>query len=293
MENSITVVARNNSKITIMPLFHIVILALVQGITEFLPISSSGHLVLAHTIFDDGLANDLLIDVAVHVGTLGAALLYFRRDVMQMICALATRRDTGLLLAVIIGSVPVIAAGFVIHMLGPDWTRSLYLMAWCTLIFGIVLWLADRYAPTEKTLERLTIRDAFVIGLAQVLALVPGTSRSGITITAARALGFSRREAARFSLLLAIVAISGAGTLGGLDILQAGDAALGVEALLAAALAFLSGWAAIALMMRWLEKASFTPFVIYRVALGLLLLFLLYSGAFDHSVLGIPASPGP
>lgn len=260
-----------------MSLFHIVILALVQGITEFLPISSSGHLVLAHEVIGKTV-DDLTMDVAVHVGTLAAVLLYFYKDVLRMLCTLKGGGDKKLILAIIIGSLPVVAAGFIIHLTGPDWTRSLYLTAWCTLIFGIILGLADKYKPAEKSLDQLTIKDAFLIGLAQMLALIPGTSRSGITMTAGRMLGFNRADCARFSLLLATVAISGAGTLGGFDLMQSGNIDLGIDILLAAILAFLSGLAAIALMMRWLEKASFMPFVIYRVILGLLLLGLLYGG---------------
>ncbi len=260
-----------------MPLFHIVILALIQGLTEFLPISSSGHLVLAHEIMGKT-AGDLTLDVAVHVGTLFAVLLYFKRDICRMVCSVKTGGDKKLILAVIVGSLPVIVAGFLIHMLGPDWTRSLYLTAWCTLVFGIILWAADKYKPAEKTLDVLTVKDALFIGMAQILALIPGTSRSGITMTAARALGFSRTEAARFSLLLAIVAISGAGSLSGIDLVQAGSLTMTFDVLMAAALSFFSGFAAIALMMRWLEKSSFTVFAVYRVILGLVLLGLLYGG---------------
>ncbi len=264
-----------------MSLFHIVILALIQGITEFLPVSSSGHLVLAHEAIGKT-GYDLTIDVAVHVGTLFAVLLYFRADISRMFFALKGGGDKSLAIAIIIGSLPVIIAGFLIHLTGPEWTRSLYLTAWCTLIFGIVLGLADKYAPASKELRKLTIKDALLIGLAQTLALIPGTSRSGITMSAARGLGFSRTESARFSLLLAIVAISGAGALGSIDLIQSGDIDLGLNVVAALVLSFVSGFAAISLMMRWLEKASFMPFVWYRIGLGLLLLGLLYGGVLDN-----------
>jgi len=262
-----------------MILYHIVILALIQGITEFLPISSSAHLVLAHAVINGDSAGhwgeDMMIDVAVHVGTLFSVLVYFRRDLCAMCCKPGA---SGLPLLVLVSSIPVIIAGFALHMLQPDWLRSVEVIAWTTLIFGIALLWADRSKPSERDLDDLTMRDAVWIGLAQVLALIPGVSRSGITMTAARWLGFSRLEAARFSMLLAIVAISGAGTLGGIDLIKSGDAALNMEALLAAALAFLSGLVAITLMMRWLERATFTPFAIYRVVLGLLLLGIVYMG---------------
>ncbi len=272
-----------------MPLFHIVILALIQGITEFLPISSSGHLVLAHTVMNadtlSGWEEDLTMDIAVHIGTLFAVLLYFWRDIFRMLSGLTglvtSKKDTegtNLLLHVIIGSLPVIAAGFALHMWEPAWLRSLTVMAWATVIFGIILWAADRFGKTDYTLTDMTFKNAFLIGLAQILALIPGTSRSGITMTAARFLGFSRRESAHFSLLLATVAISGAGALTGLDLWQSGNVTLGMDALLAIILSFFAAMIAIALMMKWLEKSSFTPFAIYRIILGLILLGLIYSG---------------
>lgn len=258
-----------------MPFFHIVILALVQGITEFLPISSSGHLVLAHALLgSDGTAQDQIMDIAVHVGTLAAVLLYFRQYAAGIV-----RRDAAhwrLAFLIVFASLPVIAAGFVMHKLDPAWSRSLLLMGWASIIFGGVLWYADKFRPAGRDLEVMSWKGALFIGLAQVLSLMPGVSRSGITMTAARWLGFSRTESARFSMMLAIVAISGAGALGGLDLLKSGDAALGLDALVAAVLSFVSSGAAIILMMKWLQHATFTPFVIYRIALGAALLAVYY-----------------
>lgn len=262
-----------------MLLYHIVILALIQGITEFLPISSSAHLVLAHAVFNGEAAGqwgtDLMMDVAVHVGTLFAVLVYFRKDLCAMCCK---GRDMRLPFFAVIASLPVIAAGLVFHLLQPAWARSIEVIAWTTLVFGVLLWWVDKAKPTEKNLGDLTMRDAFWIGLAQVLALVPGVSRSGITMSAARFFGFSRTESAKFSLLLAIIAISGAGALGGIDLVKRGDIALSLDALIAAALAFVSGLAVISLMMRWLARATFTPFAVYRVLLGIALLGMVYGG---------------
>lgn len=261
-----------------MPFFHVVILALVQGITEFLPISSSGHLVLVHAALGET-EDDLTLDIAVHVGTLFAVLLYFRRDICRMIGGLKPgAADRNMLAALIIASLPVVIAGFVLHITGPEWTRSLTLLAWSTLIFGVLLWAADQFRPMDRTLDKLTLKDAALIGLAQAIALIPGVSRSGITMTAGRALGFSRSESARFSLLLAVVAISGAGILGGLDLMEKGDMNLSYTALVAAVLAFVSALVTIALMMRWLDKASFTPFAVYRVIMGFVMLGLIYGG---------------
>ncbi len=272
-----------------MAFYHLILLALIQGITEFLPISSSGHLVLFHEFIEGDVSTrwseNLMLDVAVHVGTLLSVLIYFRSDVCTMLCGLKNlatgnreRNSARLTLYVFISSLPVILAGFALYKLAPGWIRSIEVMAWTTLLFGILLWWVDKVKPAERTVESLNIRDALWIGCAQVLALIPGTSRSGITMTAARWFGFTRAEAARYSLLLAIIAISGAGTLSGLDLIKSGNMSLTFDVLIAAFLAFISGLVAITVLMRWLEKATFTIFAAYRVVLGFGLLTLLYSG---------------
>lgn len=270
-----------------MPLLHIIILALIQGITEFLPISSSGHLLLAHAVLEGDASQEwdkrVVMDVAVHVGTLFSVLLYFRRDVRLMlngVFALLTGRleHTGnaLTLKIIIGSIPVIIAGFIINAFEPSWLLAVEIIAWTSLGFGILLWVADRVEQNAKTLDDLSYTHALLIGLSQCLALIPGTSRSGITMTTARFLGYNRTECAHYSLLLGIIAISGAGALGGIELLQDPSLALGQDIAIAAGVAFISGYIAIALMMKWLARASFTPFVIYRVLLGIGLLALIY-----------------
>ena len=272
-----------------MALYTIILLAVVQGITEFLPISSSGHLVLIHAASgqEGEWQQSLLMDVAVHVGTLFSVLLYFRKDVLKMLYGLKdctggkyNSEGAKLTLYVVISSLPVIAAGFALHVWQPSILRTIEVMAWATLIFGALLYVADQKSPATREIKDLTLKDAIMIGLSQALALIPGTSRSGITMTAARFLGFSRTESAHYSLLLAMVAISGAGMLGSLDLIESRDVALSIEALAAMALAFLSGLIAIHLMMKWLARASFTPFVIYRVILGIVLLIGVYSGWF-------------
>lgn len=271
-----------------MILFHLIILALIQGLTEFLPISSSGHLLFAHEVMGhdskDAWTTNLMLDVAVHVGTLFSVLLYFHKDILSMLKAILRLDDSedtetgglNLALMIIVGSLPVIIFGFILYQWAPEFLRSLEIMAWMTLIFGILLGVADKYAPINKSITDLNLKGAVLIGLSQALALIPGTSRSGITMTAARGLGFDRITAARYSLLLSIVAISGAGFLNGLSLIQSNNLAFTLDVLLAAFFAFISGWAAIALMMKWLSKASFMPFVIYRVILGLALLAFIY-----------------
>ena len=276
-----------------MSLLHVAILAIVQGITEFLPISSSGHLILTWQAFDavnlDGIeqsAHDrLILDIAVHVGTLAAVCLYAWRELGQMaggVACLALGRWTpGARLAALLvaGSLPLIAVGALFTDVITMELRDPAVIAWATILFGIVLYIADRSTLTLRRIEHMTFAAGFLIGLAQVLALIPGTSRSGITMTAGRFLGFERVEAARFSLLLSIPAILGAGSLAGYDLYHSGNAVLGYTALVGAALAFGTALIAIVLMMGWLKRASFTPFVVYRILLGAALLWWVYGGA--------------
>ena len=207
-----------------MSFFPIIILALVQGITEFLPVSSSGHLVLTHFLLD-GQSVDLCweynrsLDIAVHIGTLFAVLIYFRKDFYDIACNITHTHSPGFhsLRNIIIASVPVIVVGLILQILKPSFLCLIEIMAWMTLIFGILLWIADQ-KPSLRTLEDMSKTHAFWIGLSQALALIPGTSRSGVTMTTARYLGYNRSDSAKFSLFLAVIAIGGAGTLGSLDL---------------------------------------------------------------------------
>jgi undecaprenyl-diphosphatase len=264
-----------------LPLLHIVVLALVQGITEFLPISSSGHLILVPGVTgwpDQGLATD----VAAHVGTLLAVLVYFWRDVLAMLAGLgyltAGRVDEGAKLAlnIAVATLPALAIGFAAHRYLGDMLRSVHVVAWTMIVFGIVLYAADRIGLTVRRLGHMTLPQALVIGIAQTLAFVPGTSRSGITIVAARLFGYERAEAARFSFLLSIPAIAAAGLLEGYKLVQSGDLGQLHDAALTAALSAFAGIAAIAFMMRWLRSGNFTIFVVYRLLLGATLLYLIY-----------------
>lgn len=262
---------------------HIVVLALVQGITEFLPISSSGHLALVPylTAWPD---QGLYMDVAVHVGSLGAVIAYFWRDVVGLIaggfdllCGRLSGARARLAWQLIIATIPAVIAGAVVATLAPDLFRNVSVIAWTMLLGGLLLYGADRIGRTGRAVEDLTFRHVVWIGLAQALALIPGTSRAGITMTAARLLGYSRAESARFSMLMSIPIIIAAGSLGALEMAASGNPVLIEAALVAAGLAFVSALAAIALLMRWLQVASFTPLVVYRVALGLVLLALVYA----------------
>ncbi len=272
-----------------MPFIQSIVLAAVQGITEFLPVSSSGHLILVPKLTgwpDQGLA----IDVAVHVGTLLAVMLYFWRyiggiagAVMRAGSQMANHRpldqEFWLLIKLIVATLPVVAAGYWVNeYLSDDLLRSVTIIGWTTLGFGLFLLFADKTNMTIRRLDHITYGGALVIGLFQILALVPGTSRAGITMTAARFLGLECQDAARFSLLLSIPVIIAAGSLKGLELYQSGNQLLIDDALTVGGLAFVFALFAIALLMFWLKRASFTPFVVYRVILGAALLYYAYGG---------------
>lgn len=267
-----------------MPLFHLVLLAAIQGVTEFLPVSSSGHLILLPKITgldDQGLA----IDVATHVGTLAAVILYFWSDVQRaafgFLGLFVGRYNTpGARLAIllILATIPVIVAGLVLKLTGlADAMRSITVIGWTMLIFGLVLYWFDQKGETIKTGDDWSLRDALIMGLWQAVALIPGTSRSGITITGARALGYTRTEGARLAMLMSIPTIIASGALLGLDLLDTPQPGLLRDIAIVAALSCAAALLALTLMMRLLRSVSFTPYVIYRVVLGVVLLVIAYS----------------
>lgn len=260
---------------------QILILAIVQGLTEFLPVSSSGHLILipAFTGWDD---QGLITDVMVHVGSLFAVLVYFRKDVMALISGFfdllgrKQTRNAQMASYIILATIPALIFGAILKFSGASAAmRGVEIVAWNAVIFGVLLYVADLVGKRVKTMEDMTMRPAIIIGLAQALALIPGTSRSGITITAARFMGFERGEAARFSFLLGIPAISVAGLFTALEAWQAGTG-VPSDALWAAFFTFFAALAAIALLMAVVRRTSFLVFVLYRLALALLLFAMIY-----------------
>ncbi|MEP2532638.1 undecaprenyl-diphosphate phosphatase [Shimia sp.] len=267
-----------------MSLFHIILVALIQGVTEFLPVSSSGHLILLPNLTglqDQGQA----IDVAVHMGTLGAVVLFFWSDVRAAILGLPRlmtgRRDTPgsqLAFLLIVATIPVILAGLVLKLTGlDDAMRSVAVIGWAMLVFGIVLWWADQYGGSTKTKSDWTLRDALIMGVWQAVALIPGTSRSGITITGARNLGYTRHDAAKLSMLMSIPTIIASGVLLGIEVAGQANVEVARDGAIAAAISFVAALFALSFMMRLLQAVSFTPYVIYRVFLGLILLGFAYS----------------
>ncbi|MEM6728920.1 MAG: undecaprenyl-diphosphate phosphatase [Pseudomonadota bacterium] len=266
-----------------MPLFHLILVALIQGITEFLPISSSGHLVLLPLLtgLDD---QGLLIDVAAHLGTLVAVVIYFWSDVRaalygtgRLMRGKVDTQGAWLALCLAIATVPVVIVGALFSLFGiSELLRSVEVIAWATLLFGLLLYWADTRSPATKVQKNLSLKDAIRLGLWQALALIPGTSRSGITITGARFLGYTREDGARIAMLMSIPTILASGTLAASEAIY--SAAPWGELVLVAALSCLAAFAALALMMRLLKSVSFTPYVLYRVVLGSVLLALVYGG---------------
>jgi len=266
-----------------MTLFHIFLVAAIQGLTEFLPISSSGHLILLPEL--TGMADQgLVIDVAVHVGTLFAVILYFWSDVRLAIIglprALVGRVDTPgarLALLLLVATVPVIVLGLLLKLSGlHDGLRSLTVIGWTTLVFGLLLYWSDQTGRGGKTTGDWSLWDAVRLGVWQAVALIPGTSRSGIVITGARFLGYRRHDAARISMLMSIPTIAASGILLAGDAAMQADMALLRDGAIATAFAFVAALLALTFMMRLLNRVSFTPYVVYRLVLGTALLGVAY-----------------
>lgn len=264
-----------------MTLLQIVVLAIVQGLTEFLPVSSSGHLILVPYLFawaDQGLA----FDVAVHFGSLAAVCIYFRHDIvsllsggMQILGGKVESPESRLALAIAIGTVPAALAGLLLASWIEANLRDPGVIVFTLSGFGILMAVADRIGRRERTMSGIGLRDAVIIGLAQALALVPGTSRSGVTITAARFLGFERQDAARFSFLLSapVIFLAAVYKLIGLIL---GDAPvawgqLSLGAIVACVVAYLS----IEFFMRFVTRIGLAPFAIYRLILAIVIFYVL------------------
>ena len=267
-----------------MTTFNLLLIALIQGITEFLPISSSAHLILLPSLTsldDQGQA----IDVAAHVGTLCAVVLFFRSDVklalggtLRLLRGKADTQGARLALYLIVGTIPVVIAGLILSVTGmSDAMRSVAVIGWAMIVFGVLLYWADQKGPAEKNAGQWSLKDAVKMGMWQAVALIPGTSRSGITITAGRMLGYKRTDAARLSMLMSIPTIIASGALLSLDVIASGDTGALRDIGIVVAMSFAAALLALTLMMRLLKTVSFTPYVIYRITLGAVLLWIAYS----------------
>lgn len=263
-----------------MTLLQIIVLSLVQGLTEFLPVSSSAHLILGSHVLgwpDQG----LVFDAATHLGTLLAVLVYFRHDLAQMIApwlnpTMGNKNVRNLGVTLLFASIPAIVAGLLQHSWIESSLRDVRVIAFTTIVFGLLLWWADVRFAKNRLIIDMNLKSGLLIGLAQMLALVPGTSRSGITITAGRMLGFNADAAARFSFLLSIPVIVAAGTYGLLRMMANVSPINWSQFSLAVVVSALAGWVCIAAFLALLQRIGLVPFVIYRLALGVGLLWFAF-----------------
>ena len=274
-------------------MFEALFLGALQGLTEFLPISSSAHIRIAGALFGTAEDPGARFTAITQIGTELAVLIFFRNDIKQIISAWfrqATRRpttssteksDARMGWLIIVGSLPIAILGYLGQDVISNDFRSLWLIAITLIIFGVILGIADKYGKSQRDLTSLSVRDGVLYGFAQSLALIPGVSRSGATIAMGRFLGYSRTAALRYSFLLALPAVFGSGfyELKG-AISQGGDTGVFTmaETLLATGIAFVIGYAVIAWLLKFVSTKSFAPFIIYRIALGSLLLILLATG---------------
>ncbi len=265
--------------------FQAVVLGILQGLTEFLPISSSAHLRVVPALFgwpDPGAA----FTAVTQLGTIAAVIIYFFKDLWNILSTwlrslvnpeLRSTLDAKMGWYILLGTLPISVLGLVFETQIDTVARDLRLIAATLIVLGIVLWLADRRGKQTKDIERLTLRDGLLFGFAQALALIPGVSRSGATITAGLLMGYTRTSAARYSFLLSVPAILASGVFKLKDVSAGDGPALGLT-LIATLLAFASGYASIAWLLRYVSRNSYAPFVVYRVGLGLLLIVLLAAG---------------
>jgi undecaprenyl-diphosphatase len=267
-----------------------IVLGLTQGATEYAPVSSSGHLILVPWLFDWSIVqNEALnktFDVALHMGTLVGALIYFRNDVVRYlrawfasIGARAIRdADERIAWALVIGTIPGAIAGALFESAIEDNLGQPWLIATMLAVFGVVLWAVDRAARSDRGLDTIGPRTGLFLGVAQAVALQPGVSRSGITITAARAIGLERESAARFSFLLSLPIIAGAGAYKAVDLVQSGFQGYGAEFFWGFVSSAVSGFVVIWFLLRYLRRHSFALFMWYRLAVAALCYVLIATG---------------
>jgi undecaprenyl-diphosphatase len=251
-------------------LIEIIILSLIQGVSEFLPISSSAHLIVISTLHDFK-SNSLLIDVSLHLGSLFAIIFYFRKDLLNI------QNNKKLLTLLIAGSLPIIIVGYFLYNTELIYLlRDVKIIAWTTIIFGIVLYIADKNKFTKNINSNLDLKAILYIGFFQTLALIPGVSRAGITITAGRFLKFNRFDASKISFLLSIPALAGASVLSLKDIFQQ-SFEFNYLVLIAISLSFFFSYITVKFFLDYINKFSLNIFVAYRMMLGIILFIMIYN----------------
>jgi len=249
---------------------EILILSAIQGIFEFLPVSSAAHLVLVSKYYNF-INQSLLIDICLHLGSLIAIIFYFRNDLFNFI------KNKNFLIKIFIGTIPIIPVGYILYQTGliNDF-RNLKVIGWMSLIFGILLFLSDRSKVVKKIENGFDNKSAIIIGLFQVLALIPGVSRSGITISSGRLLGFNRFDSAKISYFLSIPTLAVASLLGTYNIYKEGSTELNFLAIIAVIFSFIFSYITIALFLTFIKKFSLNIFIIYRIIFSLFILAIVY-----------------
>jgi undecaprenyl-diphosphatase len=250
-------------------IIEVLILSAIQGISEFLPISSSAHLILVSSLYEFK-SSSLLIDISLHLGSLFAIIYFFRKDLLDV------KNNKRLLSLIIIGSIPIIIIGYILYSTGLIYSlRNIKIIAWTTLIFGILLYIADKSRFDKKISANLNFQAIMFISFFQVLSLIPGVSRAGITITAARILKFNRVDSSKISFLLSIPALSGASFLGLKDLLKQ-PIEFNHLAIIAIGASFIFSFVTVKFFLNYINKFSMNAFVIYRIIIALILFFMIY-----------------
>ena len=250
-------------------IIEVLILSAIQGISEFLPISSSAHLILVSSLYDFK-TSSLLIDISLHLGSLFAIIYFFRKDLLDV------KNNKRLLSLIIVGSIPLIIAGYILYSTGIiHELRNIRIIAWTTLIFGVILFIADKNRFDKKISSNLNLQSILFISLFQILSLVPGVSRAGITITAARILKFNRVDSSKISFLLSIPALGGASFLGLKDVV---DQSIEFNYLVIIAIisSFIFSFMTVKFFLIYINKFSMNAFVIYRILIALILFSIIY-----------------
>ncbi len=249
---------------------EILILSIIQGITEFLPISSSSHLILISEYFSFS-NQKLSIDVAMHIGSFFAVIVFFRKDIVIFI----ENRD--LMFKFIVASIPVLVVGFVLVKLNLiEYLRSIEIIGWTTIIFGILLYLSDKNNKKNTITNHFNLKNAFLVGMMQILSLIPGVSRSGIAITGARFLGFKRYDSAKISFLLSIPTLAVISIYGMIKIVETDDVSFSIIMFSSIFFSFIFSYLTIKYFLKFMKKFTLKIFVIYRIILGILILFSVY-----------------
>ena len=249
---------------------EILLLSAIQGISEFLPVSSVAHLVIISKYYEF-VNQNLLIDICLHLGSLIAIIFYFRNDLFSFI------KNKDFLIKIFVGTIPIIPIGYILYETGLiDQLRNIKVIGWMSLIFGILLYISDKSKVSKKINTEFTNKSAIIIGLFQTLALIPGVSRAGITITSGRLLGFDRLDSARISFFLSIPTLGAASLLGIYNIYKEGSAELNFLAIIAVIFSFIFSYITIALFLKFIQKFSLNIFIIYRIVLSLFILAIVY-----------------